>query len=188
MLKLNRQILMKMHTLIAAFILPVAIMYFVTGAFYTWGVKGSYVTNSQELRLEKQLRPDLTELTTLARKELKKLKLKVPSGKAKVKRIGSAFRLEWTGANRDVMLEATADPFIAKLKLKETSWYRTFVQLHKAKGGKLFKIYAATFAAAMFFLLLTGFLMAWQTPKLRNLTLISASIGIITFFGMVFAS
>lgn len=186
--KLNRYTLMKIHTLIAAFILPVAIMFFVTGAFYTWEVKGSYVTNSQELRVEKQLMPDLTELTTLATKELKKQKLKIPSGKAKVKRIGSAFRLEWTGSNRDVILETTADPLIAKLKVKEASWYRQFVQLHKAKGGKLFKMYAATFAVAMFFLLFTGFVMAWQTPKLRSLALISASIGIITFWGMVLAS
>ena len=37
---LNRSALMKAHALLAAFILPVAIMFFVTGALYTWGKKG----------------------------------------------------------------------------------------------------------------------------------------------------
>ena len=32
--------LMKVHTILAAFIFPVALMFMITGALYTWGIKG----------------------------------------------------------------------------------------------------------------------------------------------------
>ena len=182
---LNRSVLMKAHAALAAFILPVAIMFFVTGAFYTWGVKGSYETTAHEVHLQKHIQSDLAELVTLATKELKKQNVEVPTGQAKIKKIGNAFMLEWTGSNRDVILEPTANPLIAKLKIKDTSWYRQFVQLHKAKGGGLFKVYAAVFAIALLCILITGFIMAWQTPKLRKLTLLSASSGIVAFIVML---
>jgi hypothetical protein len=185
---LNRSTLMKAHAVLAAFILPVAIMFFVTGSFYTWGVKGSYDTTAHELHLQKPIQGELAELVTLATKELKKRNLEIPSGQAKIKRIGDSFRLEWTGSDKDIILEPTAQQLIAKLEIKDTSWYRQFVQLHKAKGGTPFKVYAAAFAIALLLLLITGFIMAWQTPKLRKLTLFSASLGIVVFFVMVSSS
>lgn len=185
---LNRSVLMKAHGALAAFILPVAIMFFVTGAFYTWGIKGSYETTVHELKLQKNIREDLPALTTLVTKELKKQNIDAPSGQAKIKKIGNAFMLEWTGSNRDVILEPTEKPLIVKLKIKDTNWYRQFVQLHKAKGGIAFKVYAAVFASALLLILVTGFIMAWQTPKLRKLTLFSASLGVVTFLGMVISS
>jgi hypothetical protein len=184
----TRSTLMKAHTLLAAFILPVAIMLFVTGAFYTWGVKGSYDTSAYKLHLQKPIQDDLAELVALATKELKKQNIESPSGQAKLKRVGNSFRLEWTGSDKDIILEPTTKPLIATLKIKNTSWYRQFVQLHKAKGGKPFKIYATASATALLLLLITGFVMAWQTPKLRKLTLLSASLGIVTFFVMVLTS
>ncbi len=185
---LNRSVLMKAHGALAAFILPVAIMFFVTGAFYTWGIKGSYETTVHELKLKKHIQEDVSILTTLVTKELKKKNIDIPSGQAKIKRIGNAFMLEWTGSNRDVILEPTANPLIAKLKIKDTSWYRQFVQLHKAKGGVLFKVYAAVLASALLLILITGFIMAWKTPKLRKLTLFSASLGVVAFFGLIVSS
>lgn len=185
---MDRSILMKAHAALAAFILPVAIMFFVTGAFYTWGIKGNYETTTHEIQLEKSIQDDLDELVALATAELEKQNISLPTGKAKIKKIGSAFMLEWTGSNRDVVLESTADPLMAKLKVKDTSWYRNLVQLHKAKGGTIFKVYAAIFAIALLLILLSGFMMAWQAPKLRKLALVSTSFGIVTFIIMVVAS
>jgi len=184
----NRSTLMKAHAVLAAFILPVALMFFVTGAFYTWGIKGGYDTATHELQLQKPIQGELAELVTLVTKELEKQNIEPPTGEAKIKRTGNSFRLEWTGSNKDIILEPTTQPLIAKFEIKNTSWYRQFVQLHKAKGGIPFKVYAAAFATALFLLLITGFIMAWQTPKLRKLTLISASLGIVAFFLMVISS
>lgn len=185
---INRSTLMKAHAILAAFILPVAIMFFVTGAFYTWGIKGSYETTTHKVNLQKHIQSNLAELVALATKELQEKKIEVPTGQPKIKKIGNSFMLEWTGSNRDVILETTENPLIAKLKIKNTSWYRQFVQLHKAKGGTIFKVYAAVLAVALLCILITGFMMAWQTPKLRKLTLLAALSGTAAFIVMVMSS
>ncbi len=184
----NRPTLMKAHALMAAFILPVAIMFFITGAFYTWGIKGEYDTTVYEIKLDKPMQKKLSQLVALAETELTKRDISLPTGQAKIKKIGDAFKLEWTGSNRDVIIEPGSQPLLAKLQVKDTSWYRQLVQLHKAKGGTPFKVYAAALATALLLLLLTGFIMAWQTPKLRQLTLLSTGMGIALFVVMIASS
>jgi len=184
----DRSTLMKIHALLAAFILPVAIMFFVTGALYTWGIKGDYDTTTHEVNLNTPIQGELSELVAIATKELKKHNIGAPTGKAKIKKIGDAFKLEWTGSKVDVILEPTSKPLIAELKIKKTGWHRQFVQLHKAKGGEPFKIYAVVLTTALLILLISGFIMAWQMPKLRKLTLATTSLGIIVFVAMVASS
>lgn len=173
--------LMKIHAVLAAFTLPVAIMFMVTGALYTWGIKGSYTNEVYEVPLTEMLTPELTTLTSLVVKELDQRDISLPEGKAKVKKIGSAFMLEWTGSTKDINLEPTDRDLVAKLTVKETSWYRNLVQLHKAKGGVVFKVYAAFFAFVLGLLLISGFMMAWQTPKLKRITLGAFAAGIMSF-------
>ena len=173
--------LMKIHAVLAAFTLPVAIMFMVTGALYTWGIKGSYTNEVYEVPLTEMLTPELTTLTSLVVKELDQRDISLPEGKAKVKKIGSAFMLEWTGSTKDINLEPTDRDLVAKLTVKETSWYRNLVQLHKAKGGVVFKVYAAFFAFVLGMLLISGFMMAWQTPKLKRITLGAFAAGIMSF-------
>jgi len=184
----DRSTLMKVHALLAAFILPVAIMFFVTGALYTWGIKGDYDTTTHEVNLNTPIQGELSELIAIATEELKKHNIDAPTGKAKIKKIGDAFKLEWTGSKVDVILEPTSKPLIAMLQIKETSWHRQFVQLHKAKGGEPFKVYAVVLAIAILLLLFSGFMMAWQMPKLRKLTLSSALLGVAVFVAMVASS
>ncbi len=184
----NRLVLMKLHVLIAVFILPIAIMFFVTGAFYTWGIKGGYETTVQKLNLKIALHEDLNSLVNVVEEELNKQQISLPTGKAKIKKIGQSFQLEWTGSSKDIILEPTSAPLIAQLKIKNTGWHRHFVQLHKAKGGVAFKVYATVLAVGLLFLLISGFIMAWQLPRLRKMTLISTMLGLIFFVTMFISS
>lgn len=185
---MNRMKLMKFHALLAAFILPVATMFMVTGALYTWNVKGSYTDDVYEIQLSKPIQSDASELATLAQLELKRLATSYPEGEPKLKVYGNHFLLEWTGSSKDVILEPTDNELIAKLTVKNTSWYRNLVQLHKAKGGIAFKVYAAVFAVSILALLVSGFIMAWQTPKLKRLTLITSLVGLCSFMIFVYLS
>lgn len=185
---MNRLQLMKIHALLAAFILPIALMFMITGALYTWGIKGNYSNEVYEISLSKPLQSDAGELTNLAQSELRKLATSYPEGSPKLKVYGNHFLLEWTGSTKDVILEPTDNTLIAKLTVKNTSWYRNFVQLHKAKGGVAFKIYAAAFAIAMGLLLVSGFIMAWQTPKLKRMSLITSVVGLCSFIVFVYLS
>lgn len=178
---MNRMKLMKFHALLAAFILPVATMFMVTGALYTLGFKGSYTNDVYEIQLNKPIQSDFGELTRLVKSELENLATNYPEGEPKLKVYGTHFLLEWTGSSKDVVLEPTDNELIAKLTIKNTSWYRNLVQLHKAKAGIAFKFYAVIFAVSIISLLVSGFIMAWQTPKLKRVTLISSLVGLCSF-------
>lgn len=185
---INRAGLIKVHIVLAGMILPVMLMFVLTGALYTWGIKGSYHTTNNEVLLNQPLTPELDRLVAVATAELERLEIGLPSGKAKVKSIGSAFMLEWTGAGMDVILQPTIEPTVATLEIKQTSWHRHLVQLHKAKGGSPFKVYVLFFAAALLLLFISGFAMALQMPKLRTPLLASAVAGIVLFIAVVLIS
>ena len=185
---MNRQSIMMIHSLLAAFTLPAALMFLITGALYTWGSKGSYKSEVHEIALQKPIAADYEVLLTMVESELAGLEVSAPEGKPKLKRYGSHFLLEWTGSSKDVILEPTSDPMVAKLTVKDTTWYRTLVQLHKAKGGSAFKVYAAFFAVSLTALLLSGFIMAWQLPSLRGATMVATALGLLTFLAVVYLS
>lgn len=178
---MNRQTLTKIHMLLASFMFPVALMFLVTGGFYTWGIKGSYVPENHRVELDAPLSEDLDTLVRLAERELDRLGVARPSGSPGIKRTGTSFQLEWTGSRRDVILRPTGNPRMAQLQVKETTWYRHFVQLHKAKGGVLFKVYAAALAISLFVILASGFLLAWQVPRFRSLANGAFAAGLVLF-------
>lgn len=185
---MTRLTLMKYHAVLAAFILPVALMYMITGALYTWGIKGGYIDEYYDVPLTESIQPELISLSQLAKAELNKQGLSVPTGEPKIKKIGTNFMLDWAGSSKYVTLEPTADPLVAKLTVKHTTWYRTLVQLHKAKGGPVFKVYAVVFSIFMVLLLISGFIMAWQSPKLKRLTVFSSLTGIASFIVLAWLS
>ena len=185
MVNFNRVLLVKSHMVLAAFIFPVAMMFFITGALYTWGIKGGYDTEVYKLQLKQPMHSNKARLTDLVTHELTVRSLAIPSGAAKIKRAGNSFYFEWTGTKLDVRLEPTRNPFVARLKIKKTRWHRFFVQLHKAKGGQAFKVYAAILAIALMLLFITGFIMAWQMKKYRPLLFSSASLGVMLFIVML---
>ncbi len=185
---MNRSVLMQVHMLIAAFILPAAILYPLTGALYSWGIKGGYETSRYSIKLQQALVKDKQALLAMVEQQLADKEIEFPSGKAKIKSAGQSFMLEWTGSSLDVQLHPTAAPLKAELVVKRTTFYRRFVQLHKAKGGQAFKVYAAIFAIALAIILLSGFIMALKIPKFRLPVLFSLSSGIAVFLAMLFSS
>ena len=180
--------LIKIHMLLASFVFPVAFMFLVTGALYTWGVKGGYNETIYLVELQAPLVKDASLLEGIVRKELDERGVEHPSGGAKIKSGGVSFKLEWTGSKRDIVLEPTDQIDRAQLTIKETTWYRNLVQLHKAKGGESFKFYAAFLSAALFLILFTGFTLAVQMPKYKFQSLLSAALGLGVFAMFVLVS
>ncbi len=185
---MNRMQLMTAHVLLAAFILPIAAMFAITGSFYTWGIKGSYSEDIHKIVLSKPLSADTLSLTLLAESKLEDLNISAPEGSPNLKKSGSDYYLEWTGSSKDLILKPTKNDLVAKLIIKNTSWYRHLVQLHKAKGGIAFKVYAVVFAIALGLLLLSGIIMALQIPKLKTATLVSSLIGFVSFIVFIIYS
>ena len=181
-------LLIHLHLIASCFFMPAAILYIVTGAMYTIDIKGSYVTVVHSLPLETPLRPDLDACRAIVETFLSNEGIPSPSGGERMRRFGTSFAYEWHGSNRDVILSPTEDPAIARLEVKNTTFYRRLVQLHKAKGGGLFKAYALFFSAAILVVLLTGALVAWLRPLLRVEALVAAALGVLALIITVLLS
>lgn len=176
-----RKQLIVIHTVLAAFFLPMGIMYAITGGLYGLGLKGGYDTVSSELALEAPLDGELSTMVKLAEDELSRQGIAAPSGGASVKKGGTSYFMEWTGAVRDVQLHPTDDPLVAEFKIKDTDVQRYFVQLHKAKGGTVFKWFAAVWMVGLVALFLTGGVMAYAAKPYRRMAVVATLAGCASF-------
>lgn len=173
--------LITLHLYLAAFFLPIALMFAATGGLYTISIKGNYNETTHEIALAAPLEADLPALTTLAADELERLGIAVPTGAAGLRKAGTSFELEWTGAERDIALRPTADPLLAKLVVKETTPWRHLVQLHKAKGSEIAKGISVLWAIGLVLILASGMAMALNVPIYRRKALLAGGAGLVTF-------
>jgi hypothetical protein len=167
---MNRSTLVHIHLAFAALLLPFILMFAVTGAFYTWGIKGDVEKTQHNIVLSKPLKYESEYLHQWLEDVLEIKGIDTPSGQGKVKGGADSYEYQWTGSTHTVAVAPSSDPLIAKLSIEKHSYYRYLVQLHKGKGGTIFKVYAAILAIGILFLSLTGVIMALKMPKFRTLT------------------
>ena len=170
-----------LHVILGSFFLPFGVMYAITGGLYTFETKGSYVTESFTVSLERPLPTDSRELLKLSAGILAEKKSPLPTGKASVKKGGTSWLYEWTGSQLDFVLEPTSDPLVAKASIKRTTAHRFFVQLHKAKGGLPFKILAGGFSIALIVMFISGVVLSFANAELTRMMWISSAAGTIVF-------
>jgi hypothetical protein len=177
----SRKFLTSLHTILAAFFLPMGLMYAITGGLYGLDIKGGYRTAEHSLALTEPLPSDLAGLAAITQAELKSRNIDLPTGTAGVRKVGTSFAFEWSGTRRDVELAPTANPLVATLKIKDTTPHRFFVQLHKAKGATAFKWFAAVWMVGLVLLFITGGILAIAAKPFRKLAIPSAILGAIAF-------
>ena len=186
---MSRLFLTKLHLLLAAFMFPVIVMFLATGALYTWGETGKTEDVKAEVALQQPLTADAEDaMRVIAVAQLEAAGLDEPSGGARVRKVGTSFAYEWSGSQRDVVVEPTADPLVAKVTIKEASAHRVLVQLHKAKGGTAFKVYATLLAISLFLLVVTGLILGLQVKLYRRLTVVGSALGAAAFAGLIAVS
>jgi hypothetical protein len=176
-----RKTLLTIHLALAAFFLPIALMFALTGGLYTLSIKGGYDDTRRAVELDAPLTAELGPLVALVERELAAAAVDVPSGSASVKKAGTSFELEWTGVYRDVVLRPTANPLEAELVIKETGPWRHVVQLHKAKGSEIAKAFSVAWAIGLIFVLVSGMAMAWMAPPYRRMAIKASVAGAATF-------
>jgi hypothetical protein len=182
---MKRTQLINLHLILAAVLLPAIAMFAITGGFYTWGVTGGYESQTYKLPITQPLKGDLASLITFTQQELDKQQQAYPSGAAKLKSTNHTHVLEWTGSKLDISLSTDKGSQLANLKVKQTSLYRNLVQLHKAKGGNVFKIYAAFMALGLLVILVSGVLMGLGMPKYRSTTFLALGAGVLLWLGAI---
>ncbi|MEP5938758.1 MAG: hypothetical protein ABJ239_10555 [Erythrobacter sp.] len=182
---MNRTLLTKLHLGFAAFMFPAVLMFLVTGALYTWGNKGAWHEESASITLSQPLAEQSEgDITSMAVQQLVERDLPMPSGKLTVSE-GEGASLSWIGARSEISIEPGDTPLAANVEVKEASFHRWLVQLHKAKGSTVFKVYASFLAATLFLLVASGIIMGLQVKAMRGLTIGSGVAGLAAFIGFV---
>lgn len=183
---MSRVLLTKLHLVAAAFMFPAVLMFLITGGLYTWGNKGEWRESSQIVALSQPYGAlDDAGLRETALTALKDAGLPEPSGAVAIDGEGADQTLSWTGARSEASVAASDDPMAAEVSLKEATLHRWLVQLHKAKGSTVFKVYATTLAVVLALLVASGIVMGLQVKALRGLTITTSAIGLAAFIGAV---
>ncbi len=180
--------LITIHTILAAFFLPVGLMFAITGGLYTLEITGNYHKTESRIQLQEPLPTELSALVAMAERELLQRSVAFPTGSASIIQEGTSYYFKWTGSRRDVEIHPSTHENTALLKIKETSPYRSFVQLHKAKGGGWFKAYAVVWSLGLIGLFLTGGVMAYFSRPYRKVALIAFGAGLASFVLAVWLS
>ena len=181
----TRLLLIKIHLVIAALVFPAIAMFLITGGLYTWGSTGESVESDYVIQLDAPIAKDEDALRALASRELVRLDLGAPSGGERIRTVGDSWTYEWSGAQRDVTITPGATADVVNLTVKEATLHRIFVQLHKAKGSTLFKVYATFLAVSLFLLVATGIAVGLMAPAFRNLTIWTSAVGVAAFAAAV---
>jgi hypothetical protein len=153
--------LVRVHVVLACFFLPMAVLYAITGGLYGLRYTGAHQATDTQLALTAPLPTDLAGLVALADAELRAQGIAPPTGE---------------------------DAFTAIFRVKEASAYRRFVQLHKAKGGDLFRYFAAAWMVGLLALVVSGAVMAFTRKPSRNLALASTAAGTLLFIVLAIVS
>ena len=180
--------LVRVHVFLACFFLPMAVLYAITGGLYGLRYTGAHQATDIQLALTAPLPTDLAGLVALADAELRAQGIAPPTGEARIRKSGTSYHLEWSGSSRDIELHQTADALTAIFRVKEESAYRRFVQLHKAKGGDLFRYFAAAWMVGLLALVVSGAVMAFTRKPSRNLALASTAAGTLLFIVLAIVS
>jgi len=176
-MKMPRMLIMKIHAILACFFMPLAILYFISGALYSFDIKGHVDKQVYTLVLDRPFAPDLAQLSELARKELDQRKLSLPTGSAAIKEKKGSYEYRWGGLKRQVVIQPTGNPLRAKLIYRQRSPLTQVMRVHRADAGLLIRTYSLTMVVSLITILLTGVFLAVGTPKLRRLALVALGAG-----------
>lgn len=178
-MKIQRMLIIKTHAFLACLIMPMAALYFIGGALYASDIKGHIDKQVYELALESPFKPDLTQLSALARAALDQRKLLPPRGEASVKEKKGSYEYRWGDLKRLVVIQPTSDPLQVELTYRERSPLAQVMRVHRAEAGPVVRIFSISMAIALILILASGVFLALGIPKLRRTAVLSLGAGLL---------
>lgn len=178
---ISRYHVMRMHMLLGAFLLPLAILYFVSGALYTVDIKGHIEKQVFTIQLDNPFTPDLERLTGVVERALSDRKLPIPGGDPTLRKRHGSYELRWDDLAQVVTLVPVREANAVALTVKERSLLTQIMRIHRGEAGTTFKVLGIILALGLIVLFATGVQMAHAIPKLRKPVLIAIASGVATF-------
>lgn len=169
-----------LHSYLAMFFLPVAILFAITGALYVFGIKGDLNTKSYEIKLDEPLpRPlaqNIEAQEAVMVKFVKETGIEVPEGKAQKGKMGLTLGSP-TGYH--LVFIPDSEKNTATLQVNNPNLYYKTVMLHKAKCGVAFKVLGVGLGVVLIVLYITGVCLVLGKRGLRCKLLLTGLCGFI---------
>jgi hypothetical protein len=178
-MKIQRMLVIKIHAILACFFIPMATLYFVSGALYASGIKGDVEKQVYELDLERPFAPDLAQLSDVARAALQQRGLVPPGGDPAITEKKDSYEYKWGDLRRLVEMKPTSNPLQVELTYRVRSPLAQIMRVHKAEAGLPVKILSISMAIALLIILASGVFLAIGLPKLRRTALLALGAGFL---------
>lgn len=177
-----RPLLMRLHSVLAGFFLPFALLFLITGVLYTLGLEGGAKTTKLPVPLSSTTGTSLTEAKSVVAKALQGAHLILPTGSAALRDGKKGWQFSWSSPIADANLQPTEDPTVGEVTYRQSSPLRYAMALHKAKGGPIFRALSVAWGTGLLLLIISGTMLAVQVKALKTMTLIAIAAGVICFF------
>jgi len=178
-MKIQRMLVIKIHALLACFFIPLATLYFISGALYSLDIKGRIDKQTFSLPLGQPFTPNLALLSEVAARALVDHGLEAPGGEPLIARKKGSYQYRWGDLHRLVVIEPTADPLQVEFVYRERNPLAQVMRVHRAEAGWPIVTLSVTMATALLTILASGVYLAVGMPKLRRPALLALGAGVL---------
>ena len=183
-MKIQRMSVIKLHAVLACFFMPMSLLYFISGALYSFDIKGDVDKQVYTVALKRPFAPDLEQLSDSVTIALDQHKLSLPTGNPVIRKRRGSYEYHWGDLKRLVVVEPTDNPLEIELVYRERSPLTQLMRVHRAEAGSLIRAFSLGMVVSLILILGTGVFLAVGTPKLRRTALLALGAGFIVMLSI----
>ena len=166
--------------MLASFLLPVALLYFVSGLLYSLDVKGSIEKKEIAIHLKQPFVADLDKTTKLVEQTLQQNKLpELSISEPSLKKKKGVYTWYYSELKYAVRLEAKVGATKAKVTFRERSMLAQVMRIHRAEAGTLFMWVSVLLVVGLITIFTTGMLMAQGVAKFWHDAWRASTLGLV---------
>lgn len=183
-MKIQRMLIVKVHALLACFFMPLALLYFISGALYSFDIKGDVDKQVYTLALESPFTPDLARLSDTVTAALEERALSLPTGSPALVKKKNSYEYRWGDLRRLVVVAPTDNPLQVELVYRQRSPLTQLMRVHRAEAGPVLRIFSLSMVVSLIVILGSGIFLAVGMPKLRRTALLALGAGFLVMLSI----
>lgn len=177
-------LIIKVHAILACFFMPIALVYFISGALYSFDIKGDVDKQVFTMTLDRPFTPDLAQLSGSVKTALDQHELSLPAGNPSITKKKESYEFRWGDLKRLVVARPTDNPLEVELVYRQRSPLTQLMRVHRAEAGSIIRIYSLSMVVSLILILGSGVFLAVGIPKLRRTALLALGAGSIVILSV----
>jgi hypothetical protein len=183
-MKIPRMLVIKVHAILACFFMPIALLYFISGALYSFDIKGDVDKQVYTVGLDRPFTPDLAQLSESVKNALDQQKLLLPTGDPTITKKNGSYEYRWGDLKRQVVVKPTDNLLQVELLYRQRSPLTQLMRVHRAEAGSLIRAFSLSMVVSLILIMGTGVFLAVGMPKLRRTALLALGAGFMVILSI----